>query len=56
MWPRHTGDFSLLRAYVGPDGNPADYDEKNVPYTPGVHLKVSADGVAPGDFVAIHSP
>jgi hypothetical protein len=22
-WPRHTGDFSFLRAYVAPDGSPA---------------------------------
>lgn len=42
MWPRHTGDFSLLRAYV--DGKP---------YKPGQYLKVSAQGVAPDDFVAI---
>ncbi|CAM5629411.1 S46 family peptidase [Rhodanobacter lindaniclasticus] len=25
MWPRHSGDFTVLRAYVGPDGKPADY-------------------------------
>jgi hypothetical protein len=25
MWPRHSGDFTLLRAYVGKDGKPADY-------------------------------
>ncbi len=53
MWPRHTGDFSLLRAYVGPDGAPADFSEQNVPYAPGIHLQVSPDGVTPGDFVAI---
>jgi hypothetical protein len=23
-WPRHTGDFAFLRAYVGKDGRPAD--------------------------------
>ncbi len=23
MWPRHTGDFSFYRAYVGKDGKPA---------------------------------
>lgn len=53
MWPRHTGDFSLLRAYVGPDGKPAAYSEDNVPYTPARHFEVGAQGVAPGDFVAI---
>ncbi len=25
MWPRHTGDFSFYRAYVGKDGKPAAY-------------------------------
>ncbi|MGO4776115.1 S46 family peptidase, partial [Lysobacter sp. 2RAB21] len=25
VWPRHSGDFTLLRAYVGKDGKPADY-------------------------------
>jgi len=25
MWPRHTGDFAFYRAYVGPDGRPAEY-------------------------------
>ena len=34
MWPRHTGDFGFLRAYVGPDGKPADFAKENVPYRP----------------------
>ncbi|NOX86160.1 MAG: S46 family peptidase, partial [Chlorobi bacterium] len=25
MWPRHTGDFSIFRIYVSPDGKPAEY-------------------------------
>lgn len=53
MWPRHTGDFSLLRAYVGPDGKPAAHSDDNVPYTPTRHFTVSPEGVGPGDFVAI---
>ena len=53
IWPRHTGDFSFLRAYVGPDGNPADYSRNNVPYRPKSYLKVSAAGVAENDFVMI---
>ncbi|WP_257006453.1 S46 family peptidase, partial [Listeria monocytogenes] len=39
MWPRHTGDFTLLRAYVGKDGKPAAYSPDNVPYHPPAHLK-----------------
>jgi hypothetical protein len=53
MWPRHTGDFTLLRAYVGPDGKPAPYSPDNVPYAPKRWLEVNPDGVAPGDFVAV---
>lgn len=51
MWPRHTGDFAFYRAYVGPDGKPADFSEENVPYQPEHVLKVSASGLDNGDFV-----
>ncbi len=53
MWPRHSGDFSFMRAYVGPDGEPADYSEDNVPYEPKVVLEVGSEGVQEGDFVFI---
>ena len=53
MWPRHTGDFSFYRAYVGKDGKPADFSEDNVPYQPKSFLKVSGSGVAEGDFVMV---
>lgn len=53
VWPRHTGDFSFLRAYVGPDGKPAKYSKDNVPYTPKKHLKVNPKGVEENDFVFI---
>jgi len=53
MWPRHTGDWSYLRAYVGKDGKPADYSKDNVPYHPKHIIKVSNKGVSPGDFVLV---
>ncbi len=53
MWPRHTGDFAFYRAYVGPDGKPAEFSEQNVPYTPKHFLKVSAKSVDDGDFVMV---
>jgi hypothetical protein len=53
MWPRHTGDFSLLRAYVDKDGKPAAHSPDNVPYKPAQWLRPSTDGVDPGDFVAV---
>jgi len=53
MWPRHTGDFTLMRAYVGPDGKPAAFSPDNVPYAPERHFELGTEGVGPGDFVAI---
>jgi len=53
MWPRHTGDWSYLRAYVGKDGKPADYSKENVPYHPAHFLRVSSDGMHPGDLVIV---
>lgn len=53
MWPRHTCDFSFLRAYVAPDGTAADYSPSNVPYSPKVWLKVSPDGFKEGDFTFV---
>jgi hypothetical protein len=50
MWPRHTGDFSFLRAYVGRDGKPAAFDADNVPYRPRHHLKLAPQGLKAGEF------
>jgi hypothetical protein len=52
-WPRHTGDFSVLRVYVGPDGRPAPYAKENVPFHPARYFRVSEKGVAPGDLVMV---
>lgn len=53
VWPRHAGDFTLLRAYVGKDGKPADYASDNVPYVPPAHLQVSTRNVKEGDFAML---
>ncbi|WP_425603105.1 S46 family peptidase [Lysobacter soli] len=53
VWPRHAGDFTLLRAYVGKDGKPADYSPDNVPYVPPAHLQVSTRNVREGDFAML---
>jgi len=53
VWPRHTGDFSFLRAYVAPDGSPAEFSASNVPYHPKKFLKVNPAGVEEGDFTFI---
>ncbi len=53
MWPRHTGDFSLLRAYVAPDGTPMEYSEENVPFKPKAFLKIAEEGLEPGDLAFV---
>lgn len=53
MWPRHSGDFTLLRVYAGPDGKPAKYSEDNEPLKPERWLEVSPTGVSDGDFVSV---
>jgi hypothetical protein len=53
VWPRHTGDFTFMRAYVAKDGSAAEYSEDNVPFTPKRFLKVNPNGVSEGDFTFI---
>lgn len=53
MWPRHTGDFSFYRAYVGKDGKPAAYSKDNVPYQPKHWLKFADQELGAGDFVMV---
>jgi hypothetical protein len=43
MWPRHSGDFALLRVY----------DDSGRPYRPEYWFPVSPDGVREGDAVAV---
>lgn len=53
MWPRHTGDFSVLRIYAGENNEPVGYSEKNKPYHPSSYFKVSTGGVQEGDFTMV---
>lgn len=53
VWPRHTGDYSFLRAYVGADGKPAKFSKSNVPYQPKKHLTINPNGVKEEDFTFI---
>lgn len=53
VWPRHTGDYSFMRAYVAPDGSPAKFSKDNIPYKPKKFLKVNPKGVNEEDFVFI---
>ncbi len=53
MWPRHTGDFTYLRAYMAPDGSGAKYSPDNIPVKPKNYLRVAKDPLKDGDFTFI---
>ena len=53
MWPRHTGDFSMLRIYCAPDGSPAEYSTSNVPLESKYFFPVTIKGVKQNDFAMI---
>lgn len=52
-WPRQGADFCIFRVYTAPDGSPAEYSEKNIPYVPKKYLKINTKGVNEGDFAMI---
>ncbi|MDR0766786.1 MAG: S46 family peptidase [Odoribacteraceae bacterium] len=52
-WPRHSGDFSLLRIYAGEDNEPAAYAPGNRPYKPAASFKITTRGVQEGDFTMV---
>lgn len=53
MWPRHTCDFTFLRAYVSPENEGVDYSPENVPYQPKVWLKISKGDLSENDFTFV---
>lgn len=53
-WPRHTGDFSVFRAYMSKDGKPAQYSTENIPLKPKHFLPVSIKGIKDGDYAMIY--
>jgi hypothetical protein len=53
MWPRHTGDFSVFRVYMSPDGKPAQYSKDNVPLKPKHYLPVSIKNLQKDDFAMV---
>ena len=53
MWPRHTGDFSMFRVYADANGEPAEYNENNVPLQTPKHLSISLKGLQENDYAMI---
>jgi len=52
-WPRHTGDFTLLRVWAAPDGSPAERAEGNVPLAPRHWFPLATAGPGEGDLVMV---
>jgi len=53
-WPRHTGDYSIFRVYMSPDGKPAKYAADNIPLKPKWFLPVSIKGLKDNDYAMIY--
>ncbi len=53
VWPRHTGDFTFLRAYVSPDGKSEKYNEENIPFKPKKWLNININGLKENDFAFV---
>jgi hypothetical protein len=52
-WPRHTGDFALLRVWAGPNGEPMPEGKGTAAYHPPHFFPVASQGVGPGSFVLV---
>lgn len=52
-WPRHSGDVTFFRAYVGKDGKPAEHAADNVPYHPPHFLKPATKPLGEDDLVLV---
>ena len=52
-WPRHTGDFALLRVWSGPEGKPTPEGKGTAPFHPRNFYPVARKGVEPGSFVLL---
>lgn len=53
QYPRHTGDFAMLRVYSNANNEPADYSPQNQPYSPKKFLSIAQDGYSEGDLTII---
>jgi hypothetical protein len=53
VWPRHTGNFSLLRIYTDSNGNPAEFDSKNIPLRSKYCYNISLEGTNKDDLTIV---
>lgn len=53
VWPRHTGDFCVLRVYTNDLGMPEEYSTTNKPLKPKHFLPISTKGYEEGDYAMV---
>ncbi len=53
MWPRHTGDFAVLRIYADEKNNPAKHSLNNKALTPDHYLPISLKGYKENDYAFV---
>ncbi|HPM13173.1 MAG TPA: S46 family peptidase [Bacteroidales bacterium] len=53
MWPRHTGDFCVLRIYSDKSNRPNTYSQENIPLRPRHFLPISLTGYSNGDYAMV---
>lgn len=53
VWPRHTGDFSVLRIYADQNNEPASYAATNIPYQPKKYFRIATKPLQEGDFTMV---
>jgi len=53
VWPRHSGNFSLLRIYADQLGNPANYDPANIPLRSKYCYPISLNGFSKDDLTMV---
>ncbi len=44
-WPRYSGSYALLRAYVSPDGTSRAFNRSNRPWNPDISLSINPKGL-----------
>jgi hypothetical protein len=52
-WPRHNADFAIFRIYTAPNGSPALFNQKNIPFIPKYFIPISLKDTRIDDFAMV---
>ena len=53
VWPRHSGNFSLLRIYADSSGSPAEFNTSNIPLCSKYSYTISLNGFSKDDLTMV---